>query len=500
MICAMKNLKSDRPAFVAPVKFLILGLLLLSFGNSQHVKASPISISFQVFYDELSPYGDWIDDPHYGYVWVPRVDQNFQPYRSNGRWVMSTFGNTWISQYDWGWAPFHYGRWFFSDFYGWAWIPGYEWGPAWVNWRSGRGYYGWVPLGPQNYFYASRRYPIYSHWVFVPRRRLLSRNIFRYYLPGRNVNVIYNQTTVINNTHVYNNNTYISGPSRSELRRVTRSNVPVFEVSQGRRPGRTLVNKNSISVYRPEISRSRTSSRNEVSSRPKNYMSTREFGNARTTVAKPGTGRSTSSATPPGTTNVRSETLRNSRAADSRSARSSINTNPVVRSTQQQRVSPSVSSRSNSGISNTGSRSRSNYTSPNNGSQQRAASSPSRPDSRKVTPNYQESRRSSASAYQKKNSTPTQQRVLKQRTPAQKQIRKSTSSVRKSTPPGSSAGSRRIAPSTTRQDRSVQRAPQRSNTRINSNSSTRSRTKKTPSTQRSTRSSSNRSTRSGRGN
>jgi hypothetical protein len=492
MICAMKNLKSDRSAFVAPVKFLILGLLLLSFGSSQHVEATPISVSFQVFYDELSPFGDWIDDPHYGYVWVPRVDQNFQPYRSNGHWVMSTYGNTWVSQYDWGWAPFHYGRWFFSDFYGWAWIPGYEWGPAWVNWRSGRGYYGWLPLGPQTYFYTSARYPIYSRWVFVPRRRLLSRNVYRYYLPGRNVNVIYNQTTIINNNYVHNNNTYVSGPSRSELQQVTRRNVPVFEVTQGRRPGRTSINKNSISLYKPEISRSRTTSRNDESSRPRNYMSTSEFGNARSTVTRPGNGGSTSSATSPRSASVRAETLRNSTAPDSRSARSSVNTNPGVRSTQQQSVSPSVSSRSNGSIGNTSSRSRSNYTSPNNGIQQRAVPSPSRPDSRKITPNYSETRRSSTSAYQRNNSTPTQQRALKQRAPVQKQIRKST-------PLGSSTNTRRIAPST-RQNSSVQRAPQRSNTRINSNSSSRSQTRSAPSPQRSQRSSTTRSTRSDRRN
>jgi hypothetical protein len=488
----MKNSKSDRSVFSISLKFLVVGLLLLSIGISKDVKATPISVSFQVFYDELSPFGDWIDDPNYGFVWVPRVEQNFQPYRSNGRWVMTSYGNTWVSQYDWGWAPFHYGRWFYSDLYGWAWIPGYEWGPAWVNWRSGRGYYGWIPLGPQTYFYASNRFPIYSHWVFVPRRRLLSRNIYRYFLPGRNVNVIYNQTTVINNTYVYNNNTYISGPSRSELRRVTRSNVPVFEVSQGRRPGRTSVEKNSIRLYKPEISSSRTSSRNIGNSRPKNYMSAREFGRARsTTLARSGNRRSTTSATSPRTANVRSETLRNSRVGESRSVRGSVNSNVAASNQRQQRVSPYGNFRSNSRLDNTNARSRNSYTSPNNRSGQRAATSTSRPDSRKIIPNYRESKRSS-SVYQRKNATPKQRRVLKQSVPTQKQIRKTT-------PSGSSASTRRIAPSR-RQSSSIQRAPKRSNTRINSSSRSRSQTRSAPSRQRSQRSTTTRSIRSGRGN
>src|ERR1700761_1436748 len=42
----------------------------------------------QVFYDELSPYGNWIDYPDYGYVWAPAdVGPDFRPYATNGYWV-----------------------------------------------------------------------------------------------------------------------------------------------------------------------------------------------------------------------------------------------------------------------------------------------------------------------------------------------------------------------------------------------------------------------------
>ena len=41
-------------------------------------------VSFQVFYDNLAPYGDWIQDPSYGYVWVPSVGRGFRPYSSSG--------------------------------------------------------------------------------------------------------------------------------------------------------------------------------------------------------------------------------------------------------------------------------------------------------------------------------------------------------------------------------------------------------------------------------
>lgn len=494
----MKTLKSNRSTFPVSMKVLTIGILLFFVGSIQNTNALPVSVSFQVFYDELSPYGDWIEDPNYGFIWVPYVDQSFQPYRTNGHWVMSTYGNTWVSQYDWGWAPFHYGRWFFSDFYGWAWIPGYEWGPAWVNWRSGRGYYGWLPLGPQVYYYSSARYNIYSHWVFVPRRRLLSRRIHRYYMHGRNVNVIYNQTTIINNTYIHNNNRYIAGPSRSELQQVTRRNVPVFEVRQGRRPGRTSVGNNTISVYRPQVS-ARSSSRNAVSSRPKKYVSAKEYGNTRSTLNSRTNVRSTNRATTRNS-NVRSEALRESKTPTSRpAARSAVKPTTDRSNTQSRRVAPSVNpsnSRSNNNIGNTNSRSRNSSTPPSSGVIRRSTTSPNNGNTRRVTPNNQQNRRSTVSPSPRSNTVTPKQSVTKQRSSTQRQVIKSSPVQSRPTP-------KKVAPST-RKSNSVQRTPpQRTNSRVKSNSSSSSQTRSTSkSSQRSTRSTSpsTRSTRSTRGN
>ena len=71
--------------------------------------------TYQVFYDELDPYGDWVDYPGYGYVCSPNVDDDFQPYSTNGHWVYSNDAWTWVSNYKWGWAAFHYGRWMDDD-------------------------------------------------------------------------------------------------------------------------------------------------------------------------------------------------------------------------------------------------------------------------------------------------------------------------------------------------------------------------------------------------
>ncbi len=108
--------------------------------------------AYQQFQGALDPYGRWVEDPDYGHVWVPSesvVGNDFQPYASNGHWVLSEYGWTWASDWDWGWGPFHYGRWTSCAGYGWCWLPGTVWGPGWVSWRSGGGYVGWAPLPPR---------------------------------------------------------------------------------------------------------------------------------------------------------------------------------------------------------------------------------------------------------------------------------------------------------------------------------------------------------------
>ena len=44
---------------------------------------------YEEFYNQLAPYGRWIDYPGEGVVWVPNVEQGFRPYSSNGHWVYS---------------------------------------------------------------------------------------------------------------------------------------------------------------------------------------------------------------------------------------------------------------------------------------------------------------------------------------------------------------------------------------------------------------------------
>lgn len=242
----MKMLKKSKMMLVGMISLLFLSV-------SWKAEARPNDyVSFQVFYDNLAPYGDWVYDNEYGYVWIPDVGPNFHPYSTNGHWVMTEYGNTWVSNYDWGWAPFHYGRWYYSNRYGWAWVPDYEWGPAWVTWRSGGGYYGWAPLGPRMSVSVSLNLPDF-HWVFVSHKRIYHPQVHRYYVSRSNRVKIINRTTIINHVYVVNNKNYYSGPARREIERAIGRKVAVREIRSANAPVRSSVNNRVVNIYRPSV-------------------------------------------------------------------------------------------------------------------------------------------------------------------------------------------------------------------------------------------------------
>ncbi|MCC9135079.1 DUF6600 domain-containing protein [Pontibacter silvestris] len=235
----------------------LIALLAISIVLPEKAKAQVgVSISYQTFYDELSPYGRWINYPNQGYVWIPDAGPDFQPYATNGHWVVTEYGNTWVSDYDWGWAPFHYGRWLYDDLYGWVWVPGTEWGPAWVSWRSGGGYYGWAPLGPGVNISVNINIPI-RHWVFVPQMYITSPRVYTYCVPGTRVINVYRKSNFIRNEYRHNNHVYAYGPRRDEIERVTRSRVQVHRVDNMDRPGRYDVRGGAVRVYRPDVADNR---------------------------------------------------------------------------------------------------------------------------------------------------------------------------------------------------------------------------------------------------
>ncbi len=232
-------------------------ILILALLASKHRISAQVSMSFQVFYDELSPYGYWIDNPEYGYVWIPNVSAGFEPYVTNGYWTYTDDGWLWVSYYPWGWAPFHYGRWYFDPTYGPVWVPDDIWGPGWVVWRRSPGYYGWAPLEPSISIgmALSNNYNIpFRHWRFVQERYFGRKNISSYYINYSENNWIIQNSSIITNTRIdhISNTKYIAGPNKIEVEKQTGKTISPITIKDNTRPGQNL-GKNQIQIYRPSI-------------------------------------------------------------------------------------------------------------------------------------------------------------------------------------------------------------------------------------------------------
>jgi hypothetical protein len=245
--------------YIKPLALLSLILLLLV---SQPIKspAQAVSVSFQVFYDDLSPYGTWVEYSPYGYVWIPDVGAGFSPYASNGYWVWTDDGWMWVSDFSWGWCPFHYGRWGYVSNYGWFWVPDYTWGPAWVCWRHAPGYYGWAPLAPGitvGMAIGGRYHPSYRRWCFADEHYMGDRYIGRHYIARGNNHSMINQSSLVRNTYKdpVRHSTYIAGPARGDVQKASGRTVNRVAVADRTEPGHTMQG-NRLSIYRPSVVRS----------------------------------------------------------------------------------------------------------------------------------------------------------------------------------------------------------------------------------------------------
>ena len=272
------------------ILILLVTVSLALASNPKQTFGQQNSVNFQAFYDGLSPYGQWVDYGNYGYVWIPDVGTDFVPYSSEGHWILTDDGWTWASDYEWGWAPFHYGRWYYDNSYGWLWVPGTEWGPAWVNWRSANGYYGWSPMEPGISLSVSfgRSYDSnYDHWMFVRDRDFDRANINRYYINRTDQDRIVRQSTVINTTYLdkSRNITYVTGPKRADVQRVTGRKINPVAIHENSKPGEKM-NNGQLQMYRPRMIKNSSNTHEPVPSKIANLKDLKRSA-AKTGVTQP---------------------------------------------------------------------------------------------------------------------------------------------------------------------------------------------------------------------
>ena len=155
----------------------------------EQVREAPRYVSpYMTGYEELDTYGDWVMEPAFGTVWVPRaMPIGWAPYRyGRWRWV-APWGWSWVDSAPWGYAPFHYGRWVTIGGR-WCWWPGgYAarpvWAPALVGFVGGGGtsvsvgfggpVVGWYPLAPWHpyrpYYRANNTYVTVINQTIIQR-------------------------------------------------------------------------------------------------------------------------------------------------------------------------------------------------------------------------------------------------------------------------------------------------------------------------------------------
>jgi hypothetical protein len=194
----IRNIEGVKNMLKFAIRTLLAAAAVIALAAPVARAQVDVNVSIGGFYDELTPYGRWVDCS-YGQCWVPaRVAADWQPY-SNGQWIYTEYGWTWVSSDPWGGNPYHYGTWASIPGYGWSWVPGTVWAPAWVTWSYSNNYVGWAPLPPTVVFGASgySGSPVVvreTQYVFVPTNRFVGGNVTAVRVPMQQSAAIFRQT------------------------------------------------------------------------------------------------------------------------------------------------------------------------------------------------------------------------------------------------------------------------------------------------------------------
>ncbi len=237
--------------------------------------AAPVT----TFYQDLSPYGSWLQIADYGWCWQPSVaviNTGWRPYADRGRWVWTDCGWYWQSDYSWGWAAFHYGRWQRHGTFGWFWVPDTCWAPAWVSWRYSDSYCGWAPLPARARYYPGSGFS-YRHasvgagfefglrdrdYTFVRPEHFYHHNLSAHYLPASQVNKAYRQTHVENHFQGGNNGwaVTVTGVPVERIAAVAKTDIQTVSVRdlptsarRDFRPDRLVRDGSAVAVFRPSL-------------------------------------------------------------------------------------------------------------------------------------------------------------------------------------------------------------------------------------------------------
>jgi hypothetical protein len=241
-------------------------------------------VSYSVFYDALSPVGEWIQitpeeieeelrdgegqgksfsrsEDDFLFIWKPKIsDINWKPY-SQGSWQYTDHGWLWMSSESWGWATYHYGRWVNSKKYGWIWIPGKVWAPAWVQWRISNDNIGWTALTTdakwkvnegitnETYKYSASA----DDWIFVDKSKFQDEFTSGNVIPSTQNSGLIKASSKVTEIKYENEKIINRGPDRKDIENRTGKVIKEYKVKPTTEKKISLSNDNGISVYKDKF-------------------------------------------------------------------------------------------------------------------------------------------------------------------------------------------------------------------------------------------------------
>jgi hypothetical protein len=266
------------------------------------------TIDYKEFYDQLSPYGEWVQVSYEDiglkpptaslknsginnsvianilgiknayadanvamtFVWKPSPEfamvttvgetPDYVPY-TNGQWVNSDAGWYFKSPTPWEETVHHQGRWAHSRDNGWYWVPGRVWAPAWVDWRQDDDYVSWAPLGPDVYYNNaggfSNSYINDDDYSIVERRHFIDPDIYRYSSPyyesGNRISMGLMIGTV---GLVFSNDMIINrGPDVNIIQNYYTTNINMVNIHHVRNYNDVRYSDRDYNVYSPDFKR-----------------------------------------------------------------------------------------------------------------------------------------------------------------------------------------------------------------------------------------------------
>lgn len=200
-----------------------LFIMVIAGCSASQVRNYQDDNNYMGIYDlnELTSYGEWIYLDNYGSVWQPLVTSDWMPF-DYGHWAFANGAWTWISYEPFGWIVYHYGNWYDDPSYGWVWIPGSDsWSPANVEWCSFGDYIGWAPLPPRGIHYKNPwDNDDYRFWHVVRSQNFTDENV-------NNFNVI---SQIRNETGIRNLSVNRKAPERERIAMDTGRTIPEIKL------------------------------------------------------------------------------------------------------------------------------------------------------------------------------------------------------------------------------------------------------------------------------